>query len=115
MADENLYFKEGRRYVPVGRRVNLDYLHDGVWYVHHHGAVSVSMANADYLVGVYRICGAKDLSLDVLAGMENIVDGVLKSKELQQLISNGYSAADLVRLAVAQIVAKYSKSKEGPK
>nr|DAM35233.1 MAG TPA: hypothetical protein [Bacteriophage sp.] len=31
MTDENIYRKTGRRYIPVGRLVNFDYLQDGIF------------------------------------------------------------------------------------
>lgn len=104
MIDENLYRKEGRRYVPIGRLVNLDYLYDGVWYVRHHGPVSMSMTNADHLNNIYRVCGAKDLSIDVLAGMENIANDIAHSSEMVNLTSKGYSVMDIIRLTITQII-----------
>lgn len=109
-TEENVYRKEGRRYVPFGRTVNLDYLNDGIWYIHHRPSVK-SFANMEHLTSVYRICGAKDLSFDVIAGMEEIVSDVLGSEEMRKLTTNGYSATDLVRLAIAQIYTKYAKQK----
>ena len=111
MIDENLYRKEGRRYVPVGRLVNLDYLHDGVWYVRHHGDVSVSMTNADHLNDIYRVCGAKDLSIDVLAGMENIANDIAHSSEMVNLTSKGYSVMDIIRLTITQIINRQQQKR----
>lgn len=111
MIDENIYRKEGRRYVPVGRLVNLDYLHDGVWYVRHHGAVSMSMTNADHLNEIYRVCGAKDLSIDVLAGMENIANDIAHSSEMVNLTSKGYSVMDIIRLTITQIINRQQQKK----
>lgn len=110
MIDENIYRKEGRRYVPFGRVVNMDYFNDGIWYIHHRPGVK-SYANMEHLTGVYRVCGAKDLSFDVVAGMEEIVSDVLDSEEFSKLITNGYSATDLVRLAIAKIYTKYAQQK----
>lgn len=104
MIDENLYRKAGRRYVPVGRLVNLNYLRDGVWYIRHHGTVSVSMTNADHLNDIYRVCGAKDLSIDVLAGMENIANDIAHSPEMVNLMSKGYSVMDIIRLTITQLI-----------
>lgn len=104
MIDENLYCKAGRRYIPVGRLVNLNYLRDGVWYIRHHGTVSVSMTNADHLNDIYRVCGAKDLSIDVLAGMENIANDIAHSPEMVNLTSKGYSVIDIIRLTITQLI-----------
>lgn len=104
MIDENIYRKIGRRYIPVGRLVNLNYLHDGVWYIRHHGTVSVSMSNADHLNDIYRICGAKGLSIDVLAGMENIANDIAHSPEMVNLTSKGYSVMDIIRLTITQLI-----------
>lgn len=110
MIDENVYRKEGRRYVPFGRVVNMDYFNDGIWYIHHRPSVK-SYTNMEHLTGVYRICGAKELSFDVVAGMEDIVDDIIHSNEMRELTTNGYSATDLVRLAIAKIYTKYAQQK----
>lgn len=105
MTDENIYRRIGRRYIPVGRLVNLNYLHDGVWYIRHHGTVSVSMTNADHLNDIYRVCGAKDLSIDVLAGMEDdIANDIAHSPEMVNLTSKGYSVMDIIRLTITQLI-----------
>ena len=104
MIDENIYRKIGRRYIPVCRLVNLNYLHDGVWYIRHHGTVSVSMTNADHLNDIYRVCGAKDLSIDVLAGMENIANDIVHSPEMVNLASKGYSVMDIIRLTITKLI-----------
>lgn len=104
MTDENIYRKIGRRYIPVGRFVNLNYLHDGVWYIRHHGTVSVSMTNADHLNDIYRVCGAKDLTIDVLAGMEDIANDIIHSPEMANLASKGYSVMDIIRLTITKLI-----------
>ena len=104
MIDENIYRKIGRRYIPVGRLVNLNYLHDGVWYIRHHGTVSVSMTNADHLNDIYRVCGAKDLTIDVLAGMEDIANDIIHSPEMANLASKGYSDMDIIRLTITKLI-----------
>ena len=104
MIDENIYRKIGRRYIPVGRIVNFDYLQDGIWYIRHHGTVSVSMTNADHLNDIYRICGAKDLSIDVLAGMEDIANDIIHSPEMANLASKGYSVMDIIRLTITKLI-----------
>ena len=103
MMDENVYRKEGRRYVPFGRVVNMDYFNDGIWYIHHRPSVK-SYANMEHLTGVYRVCGAKDLSFDVVAGTENIADDIAHSSEMVNLISKGYSVMDIIRLTITQII-----------
>ena len=110
MTDENIYRKIGRRYIPVGRLVNLNYLHDGVWYIRHHGTVSVSMSNADHLNDIYRICGAKDLSIDVLAGMEDIANDIAHSPEMFNLASKGYSVMDIIRLTITQLINRQTET-----
>ena len=110
MTDENIYRKIGRRYIPVGRLVNLNYLHDGVWYIRHHGTVSVSMSNADHLNDIYRICGAKDLSIDVLAGMEDIANDISHSPEMFNLTSKGYSVMDIIRLTITQLINRQTET-----
>lgn len=110
MIDENVYRKEGRRYVPFGRVVNMDYFNDGIWYIHHRPSVK-SYANMEHLTGVYRVCGAKDLSIDVLAGMENIANDIAHSSEMVNLTSNGYSVMDIIRLTITQIINRQQQKK----
>lgn len=104
MTDENIYRKIGRRYIPVGRIVNFDYLQDGIWYIRHHGPVSASVTNANHLKNIYRVCGAKDLSIDVLAGMENIANDIAHSPEMVNLTSKGYSVMDIIRLTITKLI-----------
>lgn len=104
MTDENIYRKTGRRYIPVGRLVNFDYLQDGVWYIRHHGPMSVSATNADHLNDIYHVCGAKDLTIDVLAGMEDIANDIVHSPEMVNLMSKGYSVMDIIRLTITKLI-----------
>lgn len=104
MTDENIYRKEGRRYIPVGRLVNFDYLQDGIWYIRHHGPVSVSATSANHLKDIYRVCGAKDLTIDVLAGMEDIANDISHSPEMVNLASKGYSVMDIIRLTITKLI-----------
>lgn len=110
MIDENVYRKEGRRYVPFGRVVNMDYFNDGIWYIHHRPSVK-SYANMEHLTGVYRVCGAKDLSIDVLAGMEDIANDIAHSSEMVNLTSKGYSVMDIIRLTITQIINRQQPKK----
>ena len=110
MIDENVYRKEGRRYVPFGRVVNMDYFNDGIWYIHHRPSVK-SYTNMEHLTGVYRVCGAKDLSIDVLAGMENIANDIAHSSEMVNLTSKGYSVMDIIRLTITQIINRQQPKK----
>nr|DAH21492.1 MAG TPA: hypothetical protein [Bacteriophage sp.] len=110
MIDENVYRKEGRRYVPFGRVVNMDYFNDGIWYIRHRPSVK-SYTNMEYLTGVYRVCGAKDLSIDVLAGMENIANDIAHSSEMVNLTSKGYSVMDIIRLTITQIINRQQPKK----
>mgnify|MGYP000702318157 FL=1 len=104
MTDKNIYRKAGRRYIPVGRLVNLNYLRDGVWYIRHHGPMSASTTNADHLNDIYRVCGAKDLTIDVLAGMEDIANDIVHSPEMANLASKGYSVMDIIRLTITKLI-----------
>lgn len=104
MTDENIYRKAGRRYIPVGRIVNFDYLQDGIWYIRHHGPVSASATSANHLNDIYRVCGAKDLTIDVLAGMEDIANDIAHSPEMANLASKGYSVMDIIRLTITKLI-----------
>ena len=110
MTDENIYRKIGRRYIPVGRLVNLNYLQDGIWYIRHHGPVSASVTNADHLNDIYRVCGAKDLSIDVLAGIEDIANDIAHSPEMANLASKGYSVMDIIRLTITQLINRQTET-----
>jgi hypothetical protein len=55
-VSDNLYLRVGKRYVPYARRINEDYLTDGVYVVrcHKRGGLR-SIAEVGYLEECYRI------------------------------------------------------------
>lgn len=103
--DENVYYKNDKgRYIPIGLQV-MDYLPDGIWYVRHK-KYSRAKTNMAYLEGLHRLAGAKDLSFDVIAGVEDIVDKIFESPEMKAVISKPCSLTDIVRATVIQIINK---------
>ena len=78
--DMNVYKKVGRKYVPIGYRIEDNYLSDGLWIVRHkpHGT---QMTNAGYLSQIYGMCKVGEnatADLTKLADMEEYSDVVLK-------------------------------------
>lgn len=101
--DENVYYKNDKgRYIPIGLQV-IDYLPDGIWYVRHKKH-SHAKTNMKYLEGLHRIAGAKDLSFDVIAGVEDIVSKISESSEIRSLTSKPCSLMDIIRAVVIQTI-----------
>ena len=76
--DMNVYKKVGRKYVPIGLRIEDHYLTDGIWIVRHR-EYSKCTSNADYLAQCYGLIKAGDnakIDLTKLASMEEYADVV---------------------------------------
>ena len=79
--DMNVYKKVGRKYVPIGYRIEDNYLPDGLWLVRHK-PYSTQMTNAGYLAQIYGMCKVGEnatADLTKLADMEEYADVVLKT------------------------------------
>lgn len=59
--DLNVYKKVGRKYVPIGYRLDDKYLNDGVWIVRHRDGCK-SIARGDYLANSYGLIKAGEIS-----------------------------------------------------
>ena len=76
----NVYKKVGRKYVPIGYRIEDNYLPDGLWLVRHKPH-STQMTNAGYLAQIYGMCKVGEnatADLTKLADMEEYADVVSK-------------------------------------
>ena len=98
--DMNVYKKVGRKYVPIGYRIEDNYLSDGLWIVRHkpHGT---QMTNAGYLSQIYGMCKVgKNATADLtqLADMEEYADVV--SKVMFENENKPMTRQDLSRLIV---------------
>ena len=79
--NRNVYKKVGRKYVPIGYRIEDYYLPDGLWLVRHK-PYSTQMTNAGYLSQIYGMCKVGEnatADLTKLADMEEYADVVLKT------------------------------------
>lgn len=101
MSDANLYRKVGKRYEPIGRLINVDYLTDGIWYV-HHTKHSKGITSCKHLEGVYRVGEAQHIDLAKLCGMADLSEKILDSQEFRDVVnsSTGYSLHDIVDVCV---------------
>ena len=105
-SDNNVYIKQGRKYIPFGRRYQENYLSNGIWYVHHNEH-SVSHTNVDrYLSGIYKVGETPDyIDIPKLCSMQRYVDYVLASPEFREILDSGhYSLLDITAKIVALVV-----------
>ena len=110
-VSDNLYVKVGRKYVPYGRRLNEDYLTDGVYVVRYDKQCGMrSISSVGYLEECYRIDKVSNnyrITTEQMASLEDYSDYVLK--ELQKLRSekhtNGYglSTADEIACVIGSV------------
>lgn len=114
--DDNVYYKEGRKYRPFGMRYGENYLPDGIWYVRHTDH-SYGVTNVDhYLRGLYKVGdGPEFLDIPRLCSMHSYTEYVMASPEFKELMSKGsYSFMELTAKIVALVVRlnKTLKDKE---
>lgn len=110
-VSDNLYVKVGRKYVPYGRRLNENYLTDGVYVVRCDKQCGMrSISSVGYLEECYRIDKVSNnyrITTEQMASLEDYSDYVWK--ELQKLRSekhtNGYglSTADEIACIVGSV------------
>ena len=96
----NVYKKVGRKYVPIGYRIEDNYLPDGLWLVRHK-PYSTQMTNAGYLSQIYGMCKVGEnatADLTKLADMEEYADVV--SKVMFENENKPMTRQDLSRLIV---------------
>lgn len=110
--DRNVYKKVGRKYVPIGYRIEDNYLSDGLWLVRHK-AHSTQMANAGYLAQIYGICKVGDYStadLTKLASMEEY--SAVVSQTIFENENKSISRNDLAKIIVKALFDFNEKKKE---
>lgn len=76
--DLNVYKKVGRKYVPIGYRIEDNYLNDGIWIVHHKPG-STQITRGDYLADSYGLIKVGDIAkidLPKLGAMEEYAEVV---------------------------------------
>lgn len=77
-GDLNVYKKVGRKYVPIGYRIEDNYLNDGIWIVRHKPR-STQITRGDYLAQSYGLIKAGELAkidLPILGGLEEYAEVV---------------------------------------
>lgn len=93
-VSETLFLKVGNKYVPYGRRLNEDYLTDGVYVVRSDKSGGIrGFATQGYLEECYRIDKVSKnyrITTEQLASLEDYSDYVLK--ELQKFRSERHSS-----------------------
>ena len=76
--DLNVYKKVGRKYVPIGYRIEDNYLNDGIWIVRHKPG-STQITRGDYLAQSYGLIKAGEIAkidLPILGGLEEYAEVV---------------------------------------
>lgn len=76
--DRNVYKKEGRKYLPIGMKLDDNWLNDGIWVVRHRNG-SKSITRGDYLADSYGLVKAGELAkvdLTILGGLEEYAEVV---------------------------------------
>lgn len=99
-TNDNVYKKVGRKYVPIGYRIEDNYLTDGLWIVRHKLG-STQMTNCGYLAQIYGLCKVGDnvkADFTRLASMEEYADVVSKIIFFNE--SKAISRQELARLIV---------------
>lgn len=59
--DRNVYKKVGRKYVPIGLKIDDNWLNDGIWIVRHKSG-STQITRGDYLADSYGLIKAGELA-----------------------------------------------------
>ena len=105
-VDDNVYYKEGRKYRPFGLRYYDNYLPYGRWYVRQR-AQSNGTANVDhYLQGLYKVGDPPEvIDIPRLCSIHSYVEYVMASPEFEELMHKGsYSFLELTAKIVALVV-----------
>lgn len=104
-VSDNLYVKVGRKYIPYGRRLNEDYLTDGVYVVRcdkQYGTRSI--AAVGHLEECYRIDKVSNsyrITTEQLASLEDYSDFALGElrKHKSERSGNGYGISTVEEVA----------------
>ena len=76
--NRNVYKKVGRKYVPIGLKIDDHYLNDGIWIVRHKIG-STSITRGDYLAQSYGLIKVGELAkvdLPILGSLEEYAEVV---------------------------------------
>lgn len=76
--DRNVYKKVGRKYVPIGLKIDDNWLNDGIWIVQHKPG-SKQITRGDYLAQSYGLIKVGELAkidLPVLGSLEEYAEVV---------------------------------------
>lgn len=76
--DMNVYKKVGRRYVPLGLKIDDHYLNDGIWIVRHKVG-STQITRGDYLAqsyGLIKVGELVEVDLPILGSLEEYAEVV---------------------------------------
>lgn len=104
-VSDNLYVKVGRKYVPYGRRLNEDYLTDGVYVVRCDKQCGMrSIAAVGHLEECYRIDKVSNnyrITTEQLASLEDYSDFALEElrKHKSGRCENGYGISTAEEVA----------------
>ena len=112
-ADDNVYYRRGKRYIPLGLTYKPHYLPDGIWYVRHFDH-SYGHTNVDhYLSGMYRVGDIPEyVDIPKLCSTHSYVEYILASKEFKEIMDNhSYNFQELVAKITALILDLNSKIK----
>ena len=77
-TDMNVYKKVGRKYGPIGIKLDDSWLNDGIWVVRHRRG-SKSITRGDYLADSYGLAKVGELAkvdLPLLGGLEEYAEVV---------------------------------------
>lgn len=76
--DRNVYKKVGRKYVPIGMKIDDHWLNDGIWVIRHREGCK-SITRGDYLAHSYGLVKAGEIAkvdLSLLGGLEEYAEVV---------------------------------------
>ena len=103
MNHQNVYkLTENGKYVPFGVGFET-YLPDGIWYV-RQGNSSYHTTNVNYLKSIVRKGSTKKFSIKEICSIEDVVDYIIQSRELHDLLNDSHSMCDIIRMAVTKAV-----------
>lgn len=107
--EKNVYKKVGRKYVPLGLRIEDNLLSDGIWIVRHKEH-SKQMTNAGYLAHICGLCKVGDNAVadfTQLASIEEYADVV--SKVMVENDNKSISRYDLACIIVKRLFAHFRR------
>lgn len=109
--DRNVYKKIGRKYVPIGMKLDDNWLNDGIWVVRHRDGCK-SITRGDYLADSYGLIKAGELAkvdLPMLGGLEAYAEVVASTiGKLEGQLAN----IDVARRIVKDLFDYCDKSKK---